>query len=219
MRLLAAGLMALALMAGSAAAETPRQVTWDDLVPPGPMLLDPSTPLSNSQRADLYKIESIREREKRGSISQVSPEYDEAVALTRKLKRQGLNVDALLTALAEFDAEIVRRNQAVVGALEGQLVRMPGYALPLEFSGGEMKEFLLVPFIGACIHVPPPPPNQVVFVKLNEGFTPKDLYTPVWITGRMTVNRASKSLSLVDGQSDVEMAYALEGVRVELYKR
>lgn len=219
MRSLTAGLMALALMVCPAVAETPRQITWDDLVPAGPMLLDPSTPLNNSQRADLYKVESIREREKRGSISKISPEYDDAVVLTRKLKKQGLDVDALLAALAEFDAEIVRRNQAVVGALEGQLIRMPGYALPLEFSGGEMKEFLLVPFIGACIHVPPPPPNQVVFVKLNEGFTAKDLYTPVWITGRMTINRASKSLSLVDGQSDVEMAYSIEGIRVELYKR
>lgn len=218
MRCVAAGLVLLALMATPTTAETPRQVTWEDLVPAAGRLEDPSAHLTQAQRIAIYRIESIRAREKRGLINQVSPEFEDAVTLSRRLKRQGIDVDAMLASLEDFDAEIDRRNQAVVGELDGQLVRLPGYALPLEFTGSQMKEFLLVPYVGACIHVPPPPPNQIVFVRLDGGFTAKDLYTPVWITGRMTVNRSSKALSLTDGQANVDTAYALEGIRVEPYK-
>ena len=45
---------------------------------------------------------------------------------------------------------------------------MPGYLLPLEFSGKLVSEFLLVPWVGACIHTPPPPPNQIVHVKTDK---------------------------------------------------
>ena len=49
--------------------------------------------------------------------------------------------------------------------LNGCEVRLPGYLVPLEGQAGEWKEFLLVPYFGACIHSPPPPANQIVHVK------------------------------------------------------
>jgi hypothetical protein len=55
---------------------------------------------------------------------------------------------------------------AIVEDLNGRIVRMPGYLLPLDVIGAKVTEFLLVPYIGACIHVPPPPPNQIVYVKV-----------------------------------------------------
>ena len=54
---------------------------------------------------------------------------------------------------------------AVEPGLNGAQVRIPGYVLPLEFEGTRVREFLLVPYVGACIHVPAPPPNQMVFVR------------------------------------------------------
>jgi hypothetical protein len=57
-----------------------------------------------------------------------------------------------------------------VGALDGTKVRIPGYIVPLEADDqGRLTEFFLVPFLGACIHVPPPPPNQIVYVKLPQA--------------------------------------------------
>ena len=55
---------------------------------------------------------------------------------------------------------------SVVEELDGQTVRIPGYLLPLELIGDRVNEFLLVPYVGACIHVPPPPLNQIVSVKI-----------------------------------------------------
>ncbi|MCW5966727.1 MAG: DUF3299 domain-containing protein, partial [Bryobacterales bacterium] len=54
-------------------------------------------------------------------------------------------------------------------ALDKKLVRVPGFIVPLEDSATEATEFLLVPYQGACIHVPPPPPNQIVHVMMAKG--------------------------------------------------
>lgn len=69
--------------------------------------------------------------------------------------------------------------------LDGLLVKLPGYALPLEMENVGVTEFLLVPYIGACIHVPPPPPNQMVLVKLSEPFVFNGLFEPVWASGTL----------------------------------
>jgi hypothetical protein len=55
--------------------------------------------------------------------------------------------------------------------------------LPLEFAEGKVTEFLLVPFVGACIHTPPPPPNQIIHVKVESGFRSKGMFEPVWVDG------------------------------------
>ena len=55
-----------------------------------------------------------------------------------------------------------------------------------EFDGNETSEFLLVPYFGACIHVPPPPPNQIVYVQTVTGYPLKGLFDAVWVTGVMS---------------------------------
>ena len=71
-----------------------------------------------------------------------------------------------------------------VAELNGKLIRLPGYVLPLEFEiRGEITEFLLVPYLGACIHMPPPPPNQIVYVQSKKPDDYGQLWQPVWITG------------------------------------
>jgi hypothetical protein len=98
-------------------------------------------------------------------------------------------------------------------------VRIPGYLLPLEFDGDKVSEFLLVPYVGACIHTPPPPPNQIVHVKTKEAYaTDGGLYTPVWVNGLMKAEQVQSSLSFVDGASDIPSAYALEAISVEPYE-
>ena len=77
------------------------------------------------------------------------------------------------------------RSAPVVGTLDGQRVRLPGFVVPLDFEGMETSEFLLVPYFGACIHVPPPPSNQIVYVKTVAGYPLKELFDPVWVTGEI----------------------------------
>ena len=88
--------------------------------------------------------------------------------------------DRLMTAYRE-----AVRSAPVVGTLDGQRVRLPGFVVPLDFEGTETSEFLLVPYFGACIHVPPPPSNQIVYVKTVAGYPLKELFDPVWVTGEI----------------------------------
>ncbi len=76
-----------------------------------------------------------------------------------------------------------------VEALNGTQVKIPGYIVPLETSHGVLREFLLVPYFGACIHTPPPPANQIIFVVAKtpaEGFRSMDT---VWVSGTLTTTR------------------------------
>ncbi len=217
-QILFSALLVMLLVLSDAAAEAPYKITWENLVPPAPPLKDPVSHLSVDHQVELELIYSAREMKRRGLTGQNGPPVAEALQLEAKLKKAGLDVDELLAKYHEYNLALVRLGEAVVPTLDKRVIRMAGYALPLEFTGKGVTEFLLVPYVGACIHSPPPPANQMVFVKLKQSFVIKDLYTPVMVTGRMTIKPATKLLSLVDGQANVDTGYALAASRVEEYK-
>jgi hypothetical protein len=70
--------------------------------------------------------------------------------------------------------------------LEGRRVRLPGFIVPLEDFQERAKEFLLVPYFGACVHLPPPPPNQMVYATLRSEL-PMATFYPVWIEGTLRI--------------------------------
>jgi hypothetical protein len=73
-------------------------------------------------------------------------------------------------------------------ALNEKLVSVPGFMVPLEDDADQVTEFLLVPFAGACIHVPPPPPNQMIYVKLRHNRKAKMSFTePIVVVGQLHV--------------------------------
>ena len=100
-------------------------------------------------------------------------------------------------------------NAPTVAAMDGATVKLPGYVVPLEDAKGKLKEFLLVPYFGACIHSPPPPANQIIHVvvtQLDKAFRSMDT---VWVSGRLKVARK---------ESDMGMSgYSLQAARVESY--
>ncbi|MFN0316694.1 MAG: DUF3299 domain-containing protein, partial [Burkholderiales bacterium] len=205
-----------ALLAPLARAEAPRSILWKDLVPelPGG---NPFGKLSKQQLLLLTDIASVRERQERNE--KISPiELEDERAGTRKLEQAGVDVNALLAKRKEIMGQKRERAQSVNAELDGQFVRIPGYLLPLDFSGKEITEFLLVPWVGACIHTPPPPPNQIVHVKADKPFQSTGMYAAVWVTGRLSTAGSKKSLYLVDGASNVDIGYTLKASVVEAYK-
>ena len=72
----------------------------------------------------------------------------------------------------------------VIEAFNNQPVRIAGFIVPLEFDGEQtVTQFFFVPYFGACIHMPPPPPNQLIYVSYPQGLKLNALYDPFWITG------------------------------------
>lgn len=95
--------------------------------------------------------------------------------------------------------------------LDGRDVRLPGFIVPLELDAtGKVTEFFLVPYFGACIHVPPPPPNQLVYVTVDEGLVLDSMYAAYWVTGRIRTAEKSTRLGAA--------AYALTASEIEEYE-
>ena len=193
-------------------AEQVRQLSWEDLVPAHLLANDPLTDLSPEQlNLVVWVINTLDSLPPRGAeTEEFYREIDEALP---QLRRAGIDITELMAKRKQL-------RTAVVEELNGQRVRIPGYLLPLEMSDTEVKEFLLVPYIGACIHVPPPPPNQIVHVNIvqQEGYRVKSMYEPVWVSGEISVKSMVKDLYLVDGSTGVNIGYTMQANRIEPYK-
>jgi hypothetical protein len=156
--------------ASSAVKAKARNITWDDLLPPG---WNP-----------LKEIESLK-------LDQLSDSDPRAVEALEKLRAMW--------------------NKAPSNpAITGKPVRLPGFMVPLEYGKKEVTEFLLVPYFGACIHVPPPPANQVIHVLPARPVKMKTYMDAVWIEG---------SLELARTQTDLgDAGYRMRAARVEPYQ-
>ena len=196
-----------------ALAQQVRQLSWEDLVPAELLADDPLADLTQKQ-LDLvvWVVNTLNSLPPRGTDTEDL--YREIDAAVPQLKEAGIDINELMAKIKQIRTSIVEE-------LNGQRVRIPGYLLPLEVSAAKVTEFLLVPYIGACIHVPPPPPNQIIYVKLdqNNGYKNKKLYQPVWVTGVIAVKSMVKDLYLVDGSAGVDIGYSMQANRIEPYKK
>ena len=142
-------------------AAAPREITWDDLIPPG-------VPYS----------EIIAEGE-----------LDEENDYWRPI----------------FDENSTKLNPAIADAY----IKMPGFIIPIDISADGVTSFILVPYVGACIHVPPPPPNQLVFVTTKVPWPSEQLWEAVWVTGTMQ--------NKVQYTEVADTGYELEADWIEIY--
>ncbi len=95
-------------------------------------------------------------------------------------------------------------------ALNGKEVRVPGFVVPLDDFMEDGAEFLLVPYYGACVHTPPPPPNQIIFVQMaNKKAVKLTLFDAVWMHGKLKIATVESPYGTV--------GFTLEGTKMEPY--
>ncbi|HBG96609.1 MAG TPA: DUF3299 domain-containing protein [Chromatiaceae bacterium] len=104
-----------------------------------------------------------------------------------------------------YDANAIKLNED----LDGAYIKLPGFIIPLDLSPEGVTDFILVPYVGACIHTPPPPANQLVMVNAARPW-PGDLWDPVWVTGIMRTQLQSTNL----GQT----GYSIAADAMEVYE-
>ena len=210
-------ILVFVIIAGSsflfeAASEPVRKITWDDLIPQHLRSEGLLSDLDENQRDMVHWVINMLE-----SLPDRGPEteeyYQEIDDAMPTLRKAGVDIVAIMAKRREI-------RTAVVKELNGQHVRIPGYLLPLEVSSEKVTEFLLVPYVGACIHVPPPPPNQIVYLKTaaKKGYNSKKLYDPVWVTGVISIQSMVKDLYLVDGSAGVDIGYTIQAINIEPYE-
>ncbi len=131
---LIASVIAISTAFAAIAAEGPRDIDWENLAPEYASIDDPFTHLSPDQRLDLFAILGIRKQVEEGLTPKESPTYQMGIEMTAKLKSQGLQVEDLVEKAREIERIIAEQDRRTVPELQGQKVKMPGFALPLEFS-------------------------------------------------------------------------------------
>ncbi|QFT20053.1 hypothetical protein FIV02_00535 [Pseudomonas sp. THAF187a] len=146
---------------------------------------------------DLMPAEDRQALEDMPEISHDSPEGESAFYGADGLRQQDKDLPAVM-----YSAK-------TVAALDGKAIRLGGYPVPLESDEkGNSTLFFLVPYPGACIHVPPPPPNQLVLVRYPKGIQLENIYAPLWVSGELKVETISNELA--------DAAYAMDAGEVRL---
>jgi hypothetical protein len=105
-----------------------------------------------------------------------------------------------------YDANGIKLNEE----LDGAYIKMPGFIIPLNITAEGVSSFMLVPYLGACIHTPPPPANQLVIVTVEKPWSSDLLWDPVWVTGIMRTQLQSTDL----GQT----GYSIKADDMEVYE-
>ncbi len=201
-----------------ATATEPREITWDDLVPAEAEFDDPFAELDENTLFNLSLVVQMREWIAEGEQIE-GEQMNIHKRRVSELERKGVDIDGMIALRDETIKERIAKSYLSNEELNDKPVRIPGYVLPLEFDGEKVTEFFLVPYVGACIHTPPPPPNQIVHVETEEGYvTDGGLYTPVWVIGTMRSEQNKTDLSLVDGSTDIPSSYALDATSVKPYE-
>lgn len=153
--------MASVALPQAALADTPTEITWDELIPPG-------VPYS----------EIIAEGE-----------MDELNDFWQPI----------------FDINATKLNPL----LDGAYIKIPGYIIPIDLSTVGVTRFVLVPYVGACLHTPPPPPNQLIFVTTEIPWPSDNLWDAVWVTGQM--------LHEIQSTEVAQTGYTLKADQMEAY--
>lgn len=113
------------------------------------------------------------------------------------------NFGAQLTDEASSGVELVQE-------LIGKKVSIPGFVVPLDLDGESVVKFLFVPYMGACIHVPPPPPNQLIYAEINRGLVLEDPWMPLEIYGTLGAEYVETDLGAAGYTMDVDTIMAFE---------
>ncbi len=179
---LVASAILLFILATFSASAAPQVITWQDLAPTG----------NNAPTIDFGKFTKPKGMPKLsdfdGSQSALDA-YVDNMEFMRQMQPQ--NGDTLAMSL------------------DGKEVKIAGYVTPLSFDGDKVTDFLFVPYLGACMHVPPPGANQIVYVEDATGMNAEALYDPVWLIGRLKATPVSTLVANV--------GYTVSGAKLEPY--
>jgi uncharacterized protein len=144
-----------------------QSIQWVDLIPKADLeiLLNPPAAISAIPHGAMAE-----------SFDQLSSMVDEGIDQSKIPPSPEEQAYSAALASTNVNAEYHQKN-----------IRLAGFIVPVEYNDNQIiTEFFLVPYFGACIHVPPPPPNQIIYVKYPKGLNLTALYDPFWVEGQLT---------------------------------
>ena len=215
-------LAVLSLCCSGAFSQDATQLKWEMLVPQTEPLANSPDQLPFEQQEALRSMLYWKGHPSGDVDEELALQRDEAKkrvdAEREDLAKQDVDLDALYEQYVAWASEVERRGTLTEQKYDGERVAIAGYLLPLDFDPAGTTEFLLVPFFGACIHEPPPPPNQIIYLKSSTPYAPAALFEGVMITGMMRVQSEKKELFFMDGSDEVASGYLLDAESIVPYQ-
>ena len=193
----------------SVSAKEVTTIEWVDLIPPADLEILTNPPKS---------ITDIPHGQDFPELSSEFPSEDELDQLSNSISNA--IGDAVNNAEGNSSPIPSPEEQAYAAALKStnvnaeydqKSIRLSGFVVPVEYNDDQViTEFFLVPYFGACIHVPPPPPNQIIYVKYPQGLELTALYDPFWIEGTMKTQIIQNDIAL--------SAYSIDASGIKPYE-
>ncbi|WP_298850365.1 DUF3299 domain-containing protein [uncultured Ruegeria sp.] len=203
----------------SAMASPGTTLDWPDLPDPSVQVFeDPYRDLSPEQFDDVLFIILLRGRlHQDGGSMEDRQKWQELLTETEDaLAADGIDVD---WQLDQREVVTERRRKAGTNGnpqFDGQTITLAGFAIPAPSDPDGRPVAYLVPERGMCSHMPPPPPNQMIRVRLNGDWTPSYFHEPIRLTGTLTIDPSVQSMMVVDGLVPMSATFRLERVSVEI---
>ena len=178
-------LVFISITSSTLLAKEAKELTWDDLAPEG-------------------YFENLQQKQQ-STLSGIFDNFGDALGF------DDIEDDSEKAQQAYEELQLSLRSAPIVPELNGQYIKLAGFIVPLEydFENGTFNEFLLAPYFGACIHVPPPPSNQMVYVSSTKPLDQKWLDNAVWVEGTMTTEGINSEYG--------SASYSMKEVKLDIY--
>ena len=178
-----------------------QEIEWEELDPNDPQQVDYSATV-NHDSFDLSNEEFIEE----GYVEEEfigADEYSDGEEYIDEYSELP-SLSELTSGNIGISAQTQAQSFGIVPEMDGKNIRLPGFIVPVEFEGTNLvTEFFLVPYFGACIHQPPPPPNQTVYVTSEKPIKFTGIYDPVWVMGTIKTERTGNYIATAEYKIDL----------------
>jgi len=180
-------------------------IEWDDLEGKVEAYDDPFEKLNEDQIYNLSVIYEIERMDK----SQIDKYLLEDMAEAKKsLKKDNIDIKYYFEQAEIIAKKREAESKLTNATLNNRKVELNGFSLALGLNEGKIQEFLFVPYLGACIHSPAPPLNQILYVKSVKPVKVEDRYEPLTIRGTLQIKQNKNKLFLTDGEDEIQSGYS-----------
>ncbi len=137
--------------------------------------------------------------------------YLTSILITMTLSFSAMSAEVSWETLKTLTVDSKTKKNVIKPELQkalGKEVSIKGFMMPLDYEAKEVMEFLFMPYVPSCMHVPPPPANQLVLVKMKKGSKIKPSFYPIELTGKLAV----------EANADLESSFKMEGFKIKELK-
>jgi hypothetical protein len=185
---------------------------WDQLVDQDAQVFDdPYRELEPGQLVSLVTVARLRQQAEQGeAIDEARLERE-----TASLVSAGIDIDALIAQRWEVAKRRERAATSGNPVVDGQEIELAGFVIPAPPDDDGLPTAYLVPERGMCSHMPPPPPNQMVRLRLPNNWQPQTIYEPARFSGRLMIAPSSRTVRVVDGFVPMRTTFTMDVSDVE----